>query len=118
MMSAKGIKIILWGCVAILAVQFIAAGVGKLAGLWTVKFANWGYSISFMYLIGLMEIAGVAGLFFNRTREWSAFALMSIMFGAAYTVVVHGEGIRVIHHAVIGILLLSVIVLSRRLKPK
>ena len=115
-MSTKGIKISMWICIAVLSLQFLAAGSGKILGSWAGKFSDWGYPIWFMYLIGLLEIVGLAGLYHSRTRKWSAAILILIMAGAAYTHLTNQEYPRIIHNAIIGGISALVLILSNKLR--
>jgi putative oxidoreductase len=101
-MSTKGIKIIVWICIAVLTVQFLGAGITKLLGTWSAKFIDWDYPIALMYTIGLLEIMGVIGLYFSKTRKWSAVLFILVMIGAAYTHVSNGEYQRIIHNGIVA----------------
>lgn len=104
----------MWICIAILTIQFLGAGVTKLTGAWSSKFAGWGYSTAFMYAIGTIEIIGVVGLFISRTRKWSTVLLILIMAGAAYTHISNLEYGRVIHNAIVAGLSFLVMHLDRK----
>lgn len=67
-----------------MAVLFLMAGVGKLAGgeQTVQQFRNWGYSDGFRILIGLLEVLGGVGLLIPRIAAPSALGLMVIMVGA------------------------------------
>ena len=108
-MKAKSAKIIMWICISLLTLQFLAAGIGKFLGAWSTKFTEWGYSLAFMYIIGLLELTGVAGLFLRTTRKWSALLLILIMVGAAYTHVSNTDYLRIIHNVTIAGLALLII---------
>lgn len=88
-----------------LAVLFLAAGFGKIAGseYLTTAFENYGYPLSLMYLVGVCEIAAASGLFTQKTRFLSAGAICVVMFGAAATHLFYGE---------IGMFVFTVIVFS------
>ena len=106
----------MWICISVLTVQFLVAGIGKLLGAWSVKFADWGYSLTFMYAIGLLEIIGVAGLFLSRTRKWSGILFTIIMVGAAYTHISNLEYLRIIHNVIIACLSLLIMQLNRKIR--
>jgi uncharacterized membrane protein YphA (DoxX/SURF4 family) len=101
-MNTKTARVILWICIACLVVQFLAAGLSKIAGAWVSRFSGWGYSVEFMYGVGVLEIMGVAGLFFSRTRKWSALVFILIMIGAAVTHILNSEYVRVIHNGLVA----------------
>lgn len=90
-MEAKHKNILAWVITGLLALQFIAAGLGKVRGGMVAEFAAWGYSSTFMYIIGALEIAGAIGLFIPVLRRPAALGLAGIMVGAAYTHFLHGE---------------------------
>lgn len=77
----------------ILAAVFAASGVAKLLSLsFEVEaFARWGYSLSFMYLTGALELAGAVGLVIPRLSAISAFCLAGLMVGAVATHAIHAE---------------------------
>ena len=115
-MNTKGIKIVMWICISVLTIQFLAAGIGKLLGAWSAKFAGWGYSLTFMYSIGLLEVIGVAGLFLRKTRKWSGILFTTIMVGAAYTHISNLEYLRIIHNVIIACLSLLIMQLNRKIR--
>jgi uncharacterized membrane protein YphA (DoxX/SURF4 family) len=115
-MKTKGIKILMWICISLLTLQFLGAGVTKLLGGWSSKFIAWGYSSTFVYTIGSLEIIGVVGLFLPKARKWSAILLTFIMVGAAYTHLSYSEPVRVVHNGIITGLLLLVIRLDQKLR--
>lgn len=115
-MNARSAKIIMWICIALLTVQFLAAGIGKFSGAWTIKFAGWGYPIIFMYLIGLLELAGTVGLYLGKTRKWSALLLILIMVGAVCTHAYSTEYLRIIHNLIVAGLGFVVIQMNREIE--
>lgn len=104
----------MWICIACLTVQFLGAGISKMSGSWSTRFSGWGYPTAFMYVIGALEIIGVVGLFFSKTRKWSAVILIIVMIGAAGTHVLNAEYVRMIHNAVVAGVLLAVISFQTR----
>lgn len=103
----------MWVGVTLMTLQFVAAGVGKFLGTWSSKFDGWGYPLAFMYIVGVLELVGVAGLYLHATRKWAAFLLILIMAGAAYTHLASAEYGRVIHNAIIAGLAVLVILMDR-----
>lgn len=77
----------------VLAFIFLASGAAKLAGLEfeIVAFERWGYPLWFMYLTGVIEVAGAALLLIARTRTLAARGLAMFMIGAVGTHVIHAE---------------------------
>lgn len=112
-MNPKTKKTLMWICIVLLALQFLAASAGKLTGAAEENFIRWGYSTVFMYIIGVLEFFCAIGLFFPGFRKRAALGIIVIMAGAAYTHLTHDEGIRVIHNAILVLLALGVFVLSK-----
>lgn len=77
----------------VLALVFFASGAAKLASLEfeIVAFERWGYPLWFMYLVGVIEVAGAALLLPARTRTLASAGLAAFMIGAVGTHVIHGE---------------------------
>ena len=115
-MSIRGIKITMWICIAVLTLQFLGAGITKLTGSWTARFAGWGYSSAFMYVVGVLEVLGVAGLYIPKYRKWSAMLFILIMFGAAYTHISNSENPRLIHNAIMAGISLLIIQLNGKIR--
>jgi len=76
-----------------LALVFLLSGLSKLAGLdfATQDFARWGYPPWFMYLTGVIEIAGAIGLLIPRISALTAAVLALFMSGAVGTHLIHAE---------------------------
>ena len=112
-MNPKTKKILMWICVVLLALQFLAASAGKLMGAAEENFIRWGYTTTFMYIVGALELICVVGLFIPNFRKRAALGIIVIMIGAAYTHLTHDEAIRVIHNVVLVLLAIGVITLSK-----
>jgi putative oxidoreductase len=82
-----------WTLTVILAVLFLLAGGGKLAGVpkQVDSFAHWGYASWFLYVIGAIEAASAIGLLVPRIAVFSVLLLGVTMLGAALTHLVHHE---------------------------
>jgi len=82
--SSKGRLISLWILSGLLAVAFIAAGGGKLAGTAVMVdlFAKVGLGQWFRYFTGLLEVVGGIGLLFPRYAFYAAILLAIVMVGA------------------------------------
>jgi putative oxidoreductase len=76
-----------------MAVLFLFAGGTKLAGMQMHldQFAHWGYPIWFMYVVGVIEVAGAVALLIPRTRFYVAVLLTCSLAGASLTLVRAGE---------------------------
>lgn len=78
-----------------LAVVFLLTGSVKIAGVEMMieSFRNWGYSATFMYVVGVLEIAGAVMLLLPRFRLYGAILISLLMVGATFTHVRAGEWI-------------------------
>ena len=86
-------KVLLWVVIAIFAFLFLAAGVNKLTShpSITENFVGWGYAPWFLLLIGVVEVAGAVALLIPRLARFGGYALILVMFGAAFTHIRAGE---------------------------
>jgi len=77
----------------LLALVFLPSGAAKLAGLeFEIQaFERWGYPLWFMYLSGVVEIAGAIGLLIPRFAALSAACLALFMSGAVGTHLINSE---------------------------
>ena len=80
----KIIKTALW---IVLGGMFILAGGAKLMGSHSQvqHFEDWGYSLWFLYLIGIIEVGGGICLFIPKMQYFGIIVLSIIMVGAAGT---------------------------------
>lgn len=71
----------------LLALVYIVMGVPKLGTLSGVvhQFEHWGYSPTFMYVIGGIEFLGAIVILLPRIRLFAVAGLAAIMAGAIYT---------------------------------
>jgi putative oxidoreductase len=78
----------------LLAALFIVAGVMKLSAteFEVHGFAHFGYASWFMYLIGVLELAGGLGLLMRRSAGWAALAMVVVMIGAVASHLNAGDG--------------------------
>ena len=81
----------------LLGLAFVVSGGQKLAGAKGMRkeFERFGYSARFMYLTGLLEVAGAMGMFAGLFAPlWGALAgllLSAVMAGAVYSHVRAGD---------------------------
>lgn len=81
----------------LLGLAFVVSGGQKLAGAKGMRkeFERFGYSARFMYLTGLLEVAGAVGMFAGLFAPvWGALAgllLATVMGGAVYSHVRAGD---------------------------
>jgi len=90
------------------ALVFIPAGIAKLTGqtMEIQRFAGFGYSIWFMYLIGFMELSGALLVLVPRLAGSGAALLECVMLGAVYSEIAHGQTGRAALPAMLSVLLL------------
>ena len=73
-----------------LVIRFVVAGLFGVAGMAKVigakpladQFREFGLPSWSMRAVGLLEVAGAAGLFIDATRFWAAAGLVVLMLGA------------------------------------
>ncbi len=114
-MNPKTKTILMWVCIAPLALLFAFTSFGKLSGdpETDANFIRWGYNPTFKLVIGCLEGLGAIGLLIPRLRKWAAMGLIGIMIGAAYTHFMHDEARFIILNAAVTLLALGVIRLSK-----
>lgn len=108
MNSSKVRTIIGWILSSLLTVAFLAASLGKLTGAARSMFAHWDYPAWFATLIGILELAGAAGLMIPKAARFAIVALAVVMIGAAYTHLANHEGLQVLRPAIFLVVLLAV----------
>lgn len=84
---SRPVTIGLWVLQALLAFQFVGAGVLKLIGdpAMVEMFATIGVGQWFRYLVGALELAGAIGLLVPRLAGLAALGLALVMVGATLT---------------------------------
>jgi putative oxidoreductase len=84
---ARPRNVALWVLQALLAVQFAAGGLAKLAGAPELVdlFASIGAGQWLRYLVGALEVAGAVGLLVPRLTRLAALGLATLMVGATVT---------------------------------
>lgn len=95
-MNPKVYTIASWIILALVALGFILASIGKLTGAAAPTFAAWGYPAWFAMFIGVVELAGAIGLLIPKTTRYAVVGLTLIMLGACYTHLANGEGLQVL----------------------
>ena len=78
---------------ALLALIFVLAGIAKLIGADIVieRFQAWGYPISLMRVVGLIEVLGALALLVPSITSLGALALSLVMVGAIVTHIAFGS---------------------------
>lgn len=84
-MTERNRDVMQWILIILLSGQFLLAGFSKFTYQMCEAFLTWGYSLSFMYFIGTLEIIAAMCLFFKRSRMLAGFLFIGIMIGAIYT---------------------------------
>ena len=110
----KKFKVILyWVLVSLLAVLFVSSGYSKITGGASMiqRFEAWGYGVSFMRLIGLLELVGGLLLLLPRLVHYASSLLSIIMIGATYTHLSSGIGGP---EFAIGVLVVLLFILARK----
>jgi putative oxidoreductase len=84
---ALSVNVALWVLQALLAVQFAAGGLAKLAGAPELVdlFASIGAGQWLRYVVGALEVAGAVGLLVPRLTRLAALGLATLMVGATVT---------------------------------
>lgn len=78
---------------AFLSMMMIYSSMLKLVGYQGMEesFMHWGYSKSFMIVIGVYEILMGTIVFWNKTRIYGLIGISILMLGALYTHISNGE---------------------------
>jgi putative oxidoreductase len=84
---ARPVNVALWVLQAVLALQFAAGGLAKLAGAPELVelFASIGAGQWLRYVVGALEVAGAVGLLVPRLWRLAALGLAALMVGATVT---------------------------------
>jgi putative oxidoreductase len=84
---ARPVNVALWALQALLALQFAAGGLAKLAGAPALVdlFADIGAGQWLRYVVGALEVAGAVGLLVPRLSRLAALGLAALMAGATIT---------------------------------
>lgn len=92
----RALNIALWVLQVLLALAFAATGLSKILGQAAMvdMFANIGIGQWFRFVVGVLEVAGAAGLLIPRLCGLAALGLICVMVGAILTnVVILGSSI-------------------------
>jgi len=78
---------------SLITLIFVASGSAKLLGLEFEldAFERWGYPIGFMYLTGVIEVAGGLVIWVKHFRLITSIGLSCVMIGAIATHLVNSE---------------------------
>ncbi|WP_040495227.1 hypothetical protein [Fulvivirga imtechensis] len=89
-MTKKGQYIFLWMLILLLCLQFLFSGFMRLAGE-NIDFAIWGWSCTFIFYIGWLDIMIAVGLLIGRVRIIATLILMLSMCFQGYVYFLHDE---------------------------
>ena len=108
-----------WLATILLATIFVPQGLNKFSETsgWARAFRHWGYPTWFRVAIGVIELLGVALLFWPRFARWGAVSLLVVMAGAWYTHLTKDGGRHMTSEVVPITLSLVVLWLRRRSTP-
>jgi len=88
--------VLIWALSIVLAGLFLLDGASKLLGLQLLPVpaasAVRGFPVGIPYLVGLLEVVGAIALLVPRTATYGALALAGLMFPAALTQWMRGDG--------------------------
>ena len=108
-----------FGLILTVALAFffiVPNGLGKLFGVMGIDAAamadRFGYSTTFIMLIGALELLGGIGLLISRVRKWAAMGLLGLMVGALITHLRIGETTEVLMPIFTAVALLLVLKLN------
>jgi uncharacterized membrane protein YphA (DoxX/SURF4 family) len=82
-----------WMACAVLSTMFVLAALPKLLGIdmMAEAFERWSYPTEFMYVVGLIELAGAFLILIPGAARFGFFVLIFVMCGAIVTHLMSGE---------------------------
>lgn len=100
---------------ALVGLAFLASGSAKLAGTekLALQFAEFGFPLWFMYLIGATEVVAGGLLFWSPTRFLASGVLAGVMVGAVGSHLMVGHGADTVPSAVLLVLTLTIAYATR-----
>jgi hypothetical protein len=109
-------KILYYIGLGLTALVFLSAGGMKAVGAAEMhaRMAEMHYSSIFTYLLGISEVIGVIGLFFNQTRIVVILYFLAIIFGGIGSHITAGHGMDRLGFALIGLLALLLLVFTNK----
>ena len=86
-------RIVTWVLSGLLALAFFGAGLSKLTGqvMMVHEFSLFGFPLWFMYVTGVIEIAGAVLVLVPRFAYVGAAALVCVTTGAVFSHLTHGQ---------------------------
>ncbi len=112
-------QIAIWGVSGLLTALFLFSGGSKLFDLQpgggiAEAAEHFGYSVAFMYFVGVCELAGAVGLLIPRLATLAAAGLSILMLGAFVSHLQAGDPMQNTVVPLIALVLLMVVALARR----
>jgi putative oxidoreductase len=91
MYSGRSLK--LWTAIAVLSTLFVLSALPKLLGVEIMAdaFSDWNYPVEFMYVVGLLELAGAFLILIPAAARFGFGVLIFVMCGAMFTHLMAGE---------------------------
>src|SRR5262245_58520859 len=91
--SSSDRELKVWMGCSILAALFVVAAIPKLFGIDFVRdaFESWNYPLQFMYIVGILELAGALLIMIPGAARFGFGVLIFIMCGAIITHLIAGQ---------------------------
>ena len=83
-MTSNMKNLVLWSIAILLFLEFITDGFLKLHGQGMDSLTGWGYSCSFIGIIGFLEMISASGLLIPKIRKLAAFFILTFTFMSTY----------------------------------
>ena len=82
-----------WMACAIISTIFVLAALPKMLGIEMIAeaFESWNYPVEFMYVVGLLELAGALLILIPTAARFGFVVLIFVMCGAIVTHLMSGE---------------------------
>lgn len=112
----KGIRILGYIALVVLAGVFVMAGFNKVSGaeMMVQTFEGFSYPTWTMYLIGAVELLSAVGLLIPRTRILASGVLTFILIGAVGSHLIYGQYTAVPFPAVLLVANIVVLIMGMR----
>jgi DoxX-like family len=109
-------KILYYISLGLTTLVFLSAGGMKAVGAVEMhaRMSEMHYSSIFTYLLGISEVLGVIGLFFNNTRIAVVLYFLAIIFGGIGSHIAAGHGMDRLGFALIGLLALLLLLFTNK----
>ena len=116
-MNEKNLKMIYWSLKILVGVLLLYSGISKfIVEEWAIRFATWGFSDTFHYVVGIAEITGSILLFIPKTTQYAKMFLAALLVGATGTLIAHQEYNELINPIVYVLFLVALAVMKKNLE--